>query len=366
MAKSFSIALWCLFFATLISLAKAENTKFGEDKATSIAGINQIPPVELAQGMYGVPLNAPLSEVLAWCEKNNLIIRNETQNELKKSISDNITYINKGLDGKYDPDESFSVLEAKLRALLLPDPCNVRPENLFVKMLLARLHTLETVSFNYKGKKYCLDIPFAQGFPLTVDGKECLCQDNRITDSICMLMAAPERFPDEYTGTKGKSAEFDDDGLYSFGILFSRDANNAYKSYFAAYTFRSGNLHDLNGKLLKIVGTLNIKYGTCGNLVADPCEHGNKIEDTAMAMTDYLYSISSLNAMEDRESVDFLIWRKNIFLYTELEGHNYNRGVAGYDPYFTLIYYDDKAGKEVYSLHKQVLDDFKANLKRKQ
>jgi hypothetical protein len=365
MVKSFSIALWFLFFTALISPAKAGNAKSGEGKST-IDDINQIPTVELEQGLYGVPLNASLSEVLAWCEKKNLNINNETQNGLKKRISDNITYI-KGFEGKYDPNESFSVLEGKLKALLVQDPCNVRPENLIIKMLLADLHTLETTSFNYKSKEYFLDRPFAHGFPLTVDGKEYMCQDNKITNSIYMLIAIPEEYPDENTEMTGKSAEFYADGLYSFGIFFYRSANNGYKSYLAAYTFRSGNEQDLNKKLLKVVGTLNKKYGTCSTLVADPCGRGKKNEDAGTAMTDYLYSISSLDALEDRvsETVDLLIWKKNIFLYTELEEHNYNAGVGGYDPYFTLIYYNDKSSKEVYSLQKQVIEDFKVNLKRK-
>lgn len=206
--------------------------------------------ISLNKGVYGVPFNVSLQDILKWCEDEKVNINNSTKQQVEEQAQRMVSAI-KRLKNAYNNDKWRLSDTEKLLAEMVMDPSMDALEKNTVAEAYELLCTLNNPSFNYNGRIYLLDREFANGEIKTINGLQKVCTDERITQAIYSLTLSPS----------GSSERLLNSGLGNIKIYFYKENSGNLVSYATLAIFQDQNRAVLNKQLEAISQILSEKYG---------------------------------------------------------------------------------------------------------
>lgn len=147
--------------------------------------------VQYGLGLYKIPFNASLDELLNWATINKMKILNKTEKQLRDEI-ENLSSNIQRLKDAYESDKQY-LFEMEKVLLEIQEDSKVfnMLEDMTVTRLKESLNCLKTnPSFNYANEKYHLTKIFDQ-FKLSNDGKTIIIKDDEITGTAYKLILSP-------------------------------------------------------------------------------------------------------------------------------------------------------------------------------
>ena len=295
----------------------------------------------LEAGIYKIPFNASIDEILKLAQSNNMDIANDTEQKVRERVREKTSRI-KQLKKSYEADKQlfFSALEQELMELNGSDEMIDSFEKEEIKKIQDELLVLKNTSLSYNGQKYYLKQVF-KDIKVEIDQKTLSCTDNRITKTVCELILRPTE----------KSEKAKNNGLEEISIfLFSPNGQN-FLSYATFATFRGG-----YSGANKISQVLTQNYGV--NKEINCAEYEDKYSSGKPwpLRENYVRELSSINMKLDWFGVNLLIWNRSIVMISKNRGPMY---------YFGVLYYNHNIVNDILTLQTKTLEDFKKEYYRK-
>jgi hypothetical protein len=350
------LVFFCLisigFSSDINALVKTDENVQSENSNTSSVQNVLKDSVPLDKGIYGIPFNATIDEVLVWCKANNMAIENDTEQTLVKDInekaSDVIRHAEMGLKkNQGDNKQSLQMLEEKLLEIKKSNSNNLSSygaarENAPIDDLLTKLETLKNPAFSYAGEKYCLSSLFPNGLKMWVDGKPQFCKDPEITKTAYALRLKPTK----------ESERMVNNGLIQLSISFYGSQVQSPKTYATLGYFRDSPNKSIRAQFDFVSEAISEKYGTPQLFIYDGMPH-----DTAITYDDMF--LSTGEKWSDLP-ISFLMWARNIHIFgsmsywaprDKLEMHLTSDT-------FGLVYYEPNALMKLSECHKKAVENF--------
>jgi hypothetical protein len=308
--------------------------------------------IPLDKGIYGIPFNATIDEVLVWCKDNNMAIANDTEQTIVKDINEKASYVMGLKENQGDNKQSLQMLEEKLLEIKKSNSNNLSSygaarENVNIDVLLTKLDTLKNPAFSYAGQKYYLSSIFPNGFKMWVDGKPQFCKDPEITKTTYALMLMPTK----------KSERMINNGLKQVHISFYSSQGQSPKTYATLGYFGDPPNKSIRAQFNFISKAISEKYDSPPKLF--------NFEDLTENNTD-LYTIIyddvflSTGEKWSDSHISFLMWARNIRLFGEIGilGRGEEFEIVLGSPAFGLLYYEPNAIMRLSENYNKAVENF--------
>ena len=321
--------------------------------------------VELSKGMYGIPFDVNLQEVLKWCEENKVNIANITKQEVEHTIRCTLSRV-RGINKTYDVDkDQLSEIEKSVLELTLKGQMDYGQMDLEDQLKLDQakrlFEDLKAPSFDYKGQELLLNREFEHGETISIGKVEKVCTDKRIINMIYNLTIIPS----------DSSEKLINDNLSSIKIYFTRDDSGDLVSYATFARFMKSSFMNSSreaGKVLakqynSVFKVLSEKYG---NPVYRE-KLGTKRNELHPTYQGVTYSAIEDNTPEgniyhltgiDFLGYDALLWKKNVILITKFRNNDLSAPDA-FEKGFYVIYYEPNIANSVLGYYEQAIRDFR-------
>lgn len=176
--------------------------------------------IPLDKGIYGVPFNATIDEILVWVKNNNMIIADDNEQTILCDINMESVSIIKPKRTVQSDKQSLQELEQALVKIMKDNgPANIlsdysaASENASIEALLKKLEILKNPRFSYAGELYYLKSLFPDGLQS--------CEDPEITKTAFDLILKPTK----------DSERMKNNGLLELQILFYSNQEETPKTY---------------------------------------------------------------------------------------------------------------------------------------
>jgi TPR repeat protein len=267
--------------------------------------------IPLDKGIYGIPFNATIDEVLIWCKDNNMAIANDTEQTIAKDLREKASRI-KRLKKAYEDDKQYlPALEQEILDIMKSngsDPTisaldDIEKKN--IEAIQVRLETLKNPWFSYAGEKYYLSSIFPNGLKMWVDGKPQFCKNPEITKTAFSLILKPTK----------DSERMINNGLKQLTISFFGSQGQSPKTFATLAYFSDSPNKSLQAQFDFISKAISEKYGSPKLFNFDDFMRQN--EDLHTIIYDDMFLLTG-EKWSDYSSITFLMWARNIRLLGEI------------------------------------------------
>ena len=313
--------------------------------------------ISLDKGIYGIPFNATVDEILIWCKDNNVAIADNNEQALFQDINERARQI-MGRKKTYQADkQSLQMLEEDVLKIMksngpatILNDYSAASENAMIGALIKKLEILKNPCFSYAGEKYYLKSAFPDGIQS--------CESPEITKTAYTLILKPKR----------ESERMIKSGLSELYVFFYAIQDQIPKSYATLARFS-----DLRYSAL-IYGIISEKYGTPEGIGLDyfiikyGASNGiGKFNETMSVISnDALHSAGLVLVSGE---ISALMWARNILLLGSMKIRNGDNGIEVDFDYrsdaFVVLYYEQKSVAQLIEQHKRAIERCEEN-RRKQ
>lgn len=317
-----------------------------ENSSTSSAQKVLRDSVPLDKGIYGVPFNATVEEVLVWVKDNNMAIDNPTEQAITKNIKERHEKIerlkNEAKDYE-DQKQNMPAMEQEAQEVTNNiqgfDPTVVgigltAMQN--IEAIEKNTELLKNPSISYAGEKYYLIGNFSDGMNAgTIDGKTC--KDPEITQNSYKLVLEPTK----------ESERTKKDNLGVMAIYFYINEDQQMRSYATYAVFNSEAFKD-------IYKTITDKYGE-PVLPKYTKSNERKYNEDWKIIEDERFHVTGFTKTPE------MIWARNIQFSGNINVED-DRSISS--SVFGLLYYDPNIVNQLIEHHKKAIEKFNEEQKK--
>jgi hypothetical protein len=341
-----------------VILGPTNNTKSQADLQQNKEAAEQTAKkvIPLDKGIYSIPFNATIDEILIWCKDNNMTIADDNEQDSLKHINDRASQIMGHITTYQADKQSLQTLEEELLKIKKNnDPASAYIENARIDALLNKLEIFKNLCFSYAGEKYYLNSLFSNGIEMRLDGRTRFCTNPEITKTSYKLILIPTK----------DSIRMRNNGIKELHISFYGDINQAPKTY-ATFALCGASVEKRVGAQYEyIMETLKEKYGSP---ICLPMEASDKElhTDAYDALFNVIYLSIGRNLSRNFDNTYF-IWDRGIFLMGKISYYRDNTtSFTGSE--FGILYYNPNAVKWIDEHHKKAIENYENeyNNQRKQ
>jgi len=300
-----------------------EEARARSDRASGVSHLTNV--LELKSGIYGLPFEATIEEVVKWCADNGLQVVNSTEEEVKKAARRSLTRILDLPEGCDLERASVAPLEQELEQHCLinaGDPWKLQK----VRIAQRRLRALKSPTVLYQNQMHYLD-KVHEGMTVEVSGGDRTCTDDTVTEAAYSMTLKPGP----------ESQRMNENCLRELSIFFYRDAEDNLKTYATVAIFFA--------QRALVRTALQEKYGSPQSI---PPMRPDTLSEEAYATIagDAAEFLGMGFSVEFFFNTSTLAWARNLLLIQQSSD-------------FVLIHYDHEAATYLADLYTKALDDFK-------